>query len=53
GGVPELTLDIFNATYLNLTGEIDDLEFRSEKLHNTTVELAILIDNINNTLVNL
>nr|QQA04975.1 spike protein [Canine coronavirus] len=51
--VPELTLDIFNATYLNLTVEIDDLEFRSEKLHNTTVELAILIDNINNTLVNL
>nr|P27655.1 RecName: Full=Spike glycoprotein; Short=S glycoprotein; AltName: Full=E2; AltName: Full=Peplomer protein; Flags: Precursor [Porcine respiratory coronavirus (strain 86/137004 / British isolate)]CAA42686.1 spike protein [Porcine respiratory coronavirus] len=51
--VPELTMDVFNATYLNLTGEIDDLEFRSEKLHNTTVELAILIDNINNTLVNL
>nr|AWN00687.1 spike [Canine coronavirus 2] len=51
--VPELPLDLFNATYLNLTGEINDLEFRSEKLHNTTVELAVLIDNINNTLVNL
>nr|ASV64375.1 spike protein [Transmissible gastroenteritis virus] len=51
--VPDLTFDIFNATYLNLTVEIDDLEFRSEKLHNTTVELAILIGNINNTLVNL
>nr|CAI2706363.1 spike protein [Canine coronavirus] len=51
--VPDLTLEIFNATYLNLTGEINDLEFRSEKLHNTTVELAVLIDNINNTLVNL
>nr|WEG19715.1 spike protein [Canine coronavirus] len=50
---PELPLDIFNATYLNLTGEINDLEFRSEKLHNTTIELAMLIENINNTLVNL
>nr|WEG19627.1 spike protein [Canine coronavirus] len=50
---PELPLDIFNATYLNLTGEINDLEYRSEKLHNTTIELAMLIQNINNTLVDL
>ncbi|QPI18714.1 spike protein [Raccoon dog acute diarrhea syndrome coronavirus] len=50
---PELPLEIFNATYLNLTGEINDLEYRSEKLHNTTIELAMLIQNINNTLVDL
>nr|ULF47976.1 MAG: spike protein [Canine coronavirus] len=50
---PELPLDIFNATYLNLTSEINELEYRSEKLHNTTIELAILIENINNTLVDL
>nr|WCC62853.1 spike protein [Bat Coronavirus MlGX17] len=50
---PEFPLDVFNATYLNLTGEIADLEMRSESLKNTTEELKLLINNINNTLVNL
>nr|WCC63883.1 spike glycoprotein [Bat Coronavirus McGD16] len=50
---PEFDLDIFNATYLNLTGEIADLTVRSESLKNTTLELKELIANINATLVDL
>nr|WCC61764.1 spike protein [Bat Coronavirus MsGX16] len=50
---PNFPLDVFNATYLNLTGEIADLEMRSEYLRNTTEELRLLINNINNTLVDL
>lgn len=50
---PEFPLDIFNATYLNLTGEIADLEKRADALHNTSEELRRLIDNINSTLVDL
>nr|WDQ26989.1 MAG: spike glycoprotein [Pedacovirus sp. MdGB03] len=50
---PEFPLDVFNATYLNLTGEIADLEKRADALHNTSEELRRLIDNINNTLVDL
>nr|WCZ56006.1 MAG: S [Myotis bat alphacoronavirus] [Myotis bat alphacoronavirus] len=50
---PEFPLDVFNNTYLNLTGEIADLESRSEALHNTSLELRRLIDNINSTLVDL
>ncbi|QGX41945.1 spike protein [Alphacoronavirus sp.] len=50
---PSLPLDVFNATYLNLTGEIADLEMRSEALRNTTDELRHLINSINNTMVNL
>nr|WCC62279.1 spike glycoprotein [Bat Coronavirus MsGX16] len=50
---PELDLDIFNATYLNLTSEIADLTARSESLKNTTLELKELIANINATLVDL
>ncbi|BAV31349.1 spike protein [Ferret coronavirus] len=51
--VPNLSLDLFNLTYLNLTGEINDLENRSATLQQTVVELQTLIDNINGTLVNL
>nr|WCC63178.1 spike protein [Bat Coronavirus EsJX20] len=50
---PDLPLDIFNATYLNLTGEIADLEKRAESLQNTSEELRQLITNINSTLVDL
>nr|ASV51733.1 spike protein [Porcine epidemic diarrhea virus] len=50
---PDLLIDIFNVTYLNLTGEIADLEQRSESLRNTTEELRSFIYNINNTLVDL
>ncbi|ASL24654.1 S protein [Myotis lucifugus coronavirus] len=50
---PKFDIDIFNATYLNLSSEIADLELRSESLHNTTEELKRLIDNINSTLVDL
>nr|WCC61776.1 spike protein [Bat Coronavirus ShYN16] len=51
--VPDLPLDVFNQTFLNLTSEIADLEARSESLKNTTEELKQLIQNINNTLVDL
>nr|WCC62550.1 spike protein [Bat Coronavirus SkGD18] len=51
--VPDLPLDVFNQTFLNLTGEIADLEARSESLKNTSEELRQLIQNINNTLVDL
>ncbi|AKG92640.1 spike protein [Ferret coronavirus] len=51
--VPELTIDVFNQTYLNLTGEINELENRSVILQQTVLELESLIDNINGTLVNL
>nr|QWN56394.1 spike glycoprotein [Alphacoronavirus sp.] len=51
--LPELSVDVFNQTYLNLTGEIADLENRAETLHNITDELRRLIDNINGTLVDL
>nr|UYF12118.1 spike protein [Porcine epidemic diarrhea virus] len=50
---PSLSLDVPNATYLNLTGEIADLEQRSESLRITTEELQSLIYNISNTLVDL
>nr|WCC62859.1 spike protein [Bat Coronavirus MrJX20] len=50
---PEFPLDVFNSTYLNLTGEIADLEKRAESLQQTSEELRRLIDNINNTLVDL
>nr|WCC62340.1 spike protein [Bat Coronavirus MaJX20] len=50
---PDISLDIFNATYLNLTGEIADLEKRAESLHQTSEELRQLINNINSTLVDL
>nr|WCC62364.1 spike protein [Bat Coronavirus MrGD17] len=50
---PNFPLDVFNATYLNLTGEIADLEMRSEYLKNTTEELRLLINSINSTLVDL
>nr|WDQ26977.1 MAG: spike glycoprotein [Pedacovirus sp. PpiGB01] len=46
-------LDVFNATYLNLTGEIADLERRAESLNSTAEELRMLINNINSTLVDL
>nr|BAS25710.1 spike protein [Ferret coronavirus] len=51
--VPNLPIDLFNLTYLNLTGEINDLENRSATLQQTVIELQGLIDNINGTLVNL
>nr|ANA96048.1 spike protein [Bat coronavirus] len=50
---PGLSLDVFNATYLNLTGEIADLEVRADALHNVTEDLRHLINNINSTLVDL
>lgn len=51
--VPDFSLDIFNQTYLNITNEINDLENRSVVLYNTTKELELLIQSINNTLVDL
>ncbi|ASR18938.1 spike protein [Ferret enteric coronavirus] len=51
--VPNLTIDIFNQTYLNLSSEINALENKSVSLQQTVKELEDLIDNINGTLVNL
>nr|UNE74462.1 spike protein [Eptesicus bat coronavirus] len=51
--IPQFPLDIFNQTYLNLSGEIADLEQRSESLKNYTIDLRHLIDNLNKTLVDL
>nr|WAB23835.1 MAG: spike protein [Ferret coronavirus] len=51
--IPGFPLEIFNQTYLNLTIEISDLENRSATLNQTVLELEALIENINNTLVDL
>ncbi|APD51475.1 S protein [NL63-related bat coronavirus] len=50
---PDLSLDVFNQTYLNLSSEIDQLEQKAESLTNTTIKLQSLIDQINSTLVDL
>nr|WCC62223.1 spike glycoprotein [Bat Coronavirus MrGD17] len=50
---PELNLDIFNATYLNLTAEIADLTNKSEILKKATEDIRELLTNINSTLVDL
>nr|ALK28787.1 spike glycoprotein [229E-related bat coronavirus] len=51
--IPDLPLDIYNQTILNLTAEITDLESKSAALNDTVQNLNKLIENINNTLVNL
>lgn len=50
---PELNLDVFNATYLNLTAEIADLTNKSEILKKATEDIRELLTNINSTLVDL
>nr|WCC63234.1 spike protein [Bat Coronavirus MsGD16] len=50
---PDFGLDIFNATYLNLSAEINDLTNRSQQLQAITEELRATIANINGTLVDL
>nr|WCC62079.1 spike protein [Bat Coronavirus MpGD17] len=50
---PDFGLDIFNATYLNLSAEINDLTNRSQQLQAITDELRATIANINGTLVDL
>lgn len=50
---PDFGLDIFNATYLNLSAEINDLTNRSQQLQAITDELRETIANINGTLVDL
>uniref|UniRef100_A0AB38ZDU7 Spike protein n=1 Tax=Triaenops bat coronavirus TaxID=2913388 RepID=A0AB38ZDU7_9NIDO len=51
--VPNLGVDQYNQTILNLTGEIGVLEAKSLELNNTVLRLQGLIDNINSTLVDL
>lgn len=53
GPVPNLPLDIFNQTYLNLSSEIALLENRSAELEKTAKELEETIKLINSTLVDL
>uniref|UniRef100_A0AB38ZDL2 Spike protein n=1 Tax=Miniopterus bat coronavirus TaxID=3119327 RepID=A0AB38ZDL2_9NIDO len=50
---PDLNLDIYNATVLNLTLEVNELTERAENLSKIAEELNLTIANINETLVNL
>nr|APD51507.1 S protein [229E-related bat coronavirus] len=51
--VPDLGIDQYNQTILNLTSEISTLENKSAELNYTVQKLQTLIDNINSTLVDL
>lgn len=51
--VPDLNLDQFNQTYLNLSGEIDQLNNKAAILENKTLVLQQLIDNLNKSYVDL
>nr|ALK28781.1 spike glycoprotein [229E-related bat coronavirus] len=51
--VPDLGVDQYNQTILNLTNEISTLENKSAELNYTVQKLQMLIDNINSTLVDL
>lgn len=51
--LPELEIERFNNTYLNLSGEIAILQQKSESLYNSTVKLQELIERINNSYVDL
>nr|5YL9_B Chain B, Spike glycoprotein [Human coronavirus 229E] len=53
GGVPDLVVEQYNQTILNLTSEISTLENKSAELNYTVQKLQTLIDNINSTLVDL
>nr|URD31223.1 spike protein [Hipposideros bat coronavirus] len=50
---PDLNIDQYNQTILNLTNEISTLENKSAELNYTVQKLQTLIDNINSTLVDL
>lgn len=50
---PDLNIDQYNQTILNLTSEISTLENKSAELNYTVQKLQTLIDNINSTLVDL
>nr|UNA01398.1 spike protein [Civet coronavirus HKU8] len=50
---PNLPLDIFNQTYLNLSAEIDALENKSLELQATADKLQLTIEQLNATLVDL
>ncbi|URD31230.1 spike protein [Triaenops bat coronavirus] len=51
--LPNLGIDQYNQTILNLTGEINELDKRAEAIENSTKRLQELINNINSTLVDL
>ncbi|APD51499.1 S protein [229E-related bat coronavirus] len=51
--IPDLNIDQYNQTILNLTSEIITLENKSAELNYTVQKLQMLIDNINSTLVDL
>ncbi|ACA52171.1 spike protein [Miniopterus bat coronavirus HKU8] len=50
---PNLPLDIFNQTYLNISAEIDALENKSLELQATADKLQLTIEQLNATLVDL
>nr|APD51491.1 S protein [NL63-related bat coronavirus] len=51
--IPNLGVEQYNQTILNLTGEINELDRRAEAIENSTKRLQELINNINSTLVDL
>ncbi|UZK98253.1 MAG: spike glycoprotein [Tadarida brasiliensis bat alphacoronavirus 2] len=51
--LPDLPLDIYNGTFLNLTTQIRDLENRSATIEETARRLDLIIRDINGTLVDL
>nr|QBP43256.1 S protein [Bat coronavirus] len=51
--LPELDIDRFNNTYLNLSAEIAELQRKSESLQNSTIQLQELIERINSSYVDL
>lgn len=48
-----MNLNLYNQTVLNLTEDISKLYEKAESLHNKTIILQQLIDNLNNTYVDL
>nr|UYW66183.1 spike glycoprotein [Tadarida brasiliensis bat alphacoronavirus] len=51
--LPDLPIEIFNGTFLNLTTQIKDLENRSATIEETARRLDLIIRDINGTLVDL
>lgn len=51
--LPELEIERFNNTYLNLSAEIANLQLKSDSLYNSTIQLQELIERINSSYVDL
>lgn len=51
--LPDLEIERFNNTYLNLSAEIANLQLKSDSLYNSTIQLQELIERINSSYVDL